>query len=583
MDKSTRPNILVIVADDLGFSDLSCFGSEIPTPNLDELGRTGIRFTDFHTAAQCAPTRAMLMTGTDHHLTGLGQLPDTMEKRPRYRGQPGHEGYMTHNVATLPEVLQDNGYHTVLSGKWHLGLSKEYAPCSRGFTKSFTHLPGASNHFGWEPDATEEEDNRGTVRSCALHMEDDQYFDNSNLPDNYYSTDYYTDRLIGMLEDRPKDQPIFAYLAYTAVHWPLQAPRESIEKFKGRYDEGPDVLRDNRLASLKREKLIPDDVIPHPVIAPDTLGWTEMNDLQRAKSARTMEVYAGMVYRIDQNIGKLIQYMKANDLYDNTQILFLSDNGAEGVRQEASGITSGDVFEHIKKYFDNSLDNIGNKTSFVWYGTRWAQAATAPSRLHKSFSTEGGIRVPLIFKPAQDWTGFPSISHEFGTVMDFMPTFLDQAGAAYPESKYKGREVEPMRGRSWVPFFSGQTPHIHDEDHVVGWELIGQGALRKGNWKINHVNKPKGPERWQLYDLSKDPGEVEDLAETHKAKLQELLKDWEHYAKETNIVGLTPDFDGVVVDTDMGDPTWWMEYEKYSTSKAAKILATARGIQTKVP
>ncbi|CAO3659896.1 unnamed protein product [Umbelopsis vinacea] len=572
----TKPNFLIILADDLGFSDVGCFGSEIKTPNLDSLGRTGIRFKDFHAAAACSPTRAMLMSGTDHHLTGLGQLVEFTRNSPAHQGKPGHEGYLTENVATLPEVMRDGGYHTMMSGKWHLGLRPEYAPCSRGFTRSFSLLPGCANHYGWEPQLEEgnEQPKFFDTAVTALHIEDKEYIDNSKLPEDFYSTDHYTDKLLQYFEERPKEKPFFAYLPYSAPHWPLQAPKESVEPYKGIYSDGPDALRKKRLDGLIREGLTSSDVTPHPVLAPGMAEWEAMDEVTRQKSARAMETYAGMVDRMDQNIGRVIEYLKENDLYDNTLILFASDNGAEGASYELLPVVGDKVISHIEKFYNNSLENIGRKDSFVWYGSRWAQAATAPSRLYKMFSTEGGVRVPLIMKPLGSQKSL--ICDEFCTMMDVMPTILELAGISKPRKIYNGRPVLSMRGSSWVPYLSGAREHIHDDDHVTGWELVGQGALRKGHWKINFVAQPFGPEAWQLYNLSVDPGESNDLAKQEPEKLKELIKHWEQYALETQVVGLRPELGTIVVRDEMEDPTKWMQYE---TSRGiSKALSKARAL-----
>ena len=569
-----RPNFLVIVADDLGFSDVGCFGSEINTPNIDWLGRQGTRFTDFHTAAACSPTRSMLLSGTDHHITGLGQLAEYTRHSPAHQGKAGHEGYLTDNIATLPEVLRDGGYHTLMSGKWHLGLTPEHAPCSRGFTKSFSLLPGCANHYGWEPQLDDPSDQPSFMETAvaALHIEDNLYVDNSNLPNDFYSSDFYTEKLLQYLDERPKDKPFFAYLPFSAPHWPLQAPKENMDKYRGIYAEGPDVLRQNRLKGLKREGLAPDNVIPHPFVADDVPEWHKMDENTRAKSARAMEAYAGMVDRMDYNIGRVLKYMRESNIMENTMILVMSDNGAEGASYEALPIIGQDIMAHIEKYYDNSLENIGRKNSYAWYGTRWAQAATAPSRLHKMFSTEGGVRVPMIMK-FPGWAD-STICKEFCTVMDIMPTMLEMARVPKPGEIYNGRHVAAMRGGSWRPYFLGAAPRIHSDDYIVGWELIGQAALRKGNWKIDFVTHGKGPEVWQLYDLSKDPGETQDLAAIYPEKLAELVRHWQDYALETGVVGLQPDLGVIVVRDDMLDSTNWMQFETSGAiSRALKSSA----------
>lgn len=561
LDNMKQPNYLVIVADDLGYSDISCYGSEIQTPNIDELASKGMRFTDFHTASACSPTRSMLMSGTDHHLTGLGQLIEFTKQSPSHWGKPGHEGYLTSNIATLPEVLRNSGYHTLMAGKWHLGLKPEYAPHARGFDRSFSLLPGACNHYAWEPHlkSLSNEPSFMTTAVAALHIEDDKYVPQSKLPEDFYSSDFYTDKLLQYLGERPKDKPFFAYLPFSAPHWPLQAPKEHMDKYKGIYDDGPDELRLRRIDALIKQGLVRKNVTPHPVVADGIPEWEDMDPSDRAKSARSMEAYSGMVDRMDYDIGRVIEYLKANDLYDNTMIIFMSDNGAEGASYEATPVHGPNLMAHIAQYYNNALDNIGRKDSYVWYGSRWAQAATAPSRLYKKFSTEGGCRVPMVLKSARARS--PIICNEFCTVMDIMPTFLDLSGIAKPGKVYGGREVMPMRGSSWKPYFDSQSLYIHPEDHVTGWELWGQAGLRKGDWKITYVGHPEGPEIWQLYDLSKDPGETNDLASMHKEKLKELMALWDDYVVETGVIGLKGDFRELNDQMHMEDPANWMKVD----------------------
>lgn len=560
----SRPNFLVIVADDLGYSDVGCFGSEIQTPNIDNLSKDGTRFTDFHTAAACSPTRSMLLSGTDHHLTGLGQLVEFIKGSPAHQGKPGHEGYLTEKVATLPEVLREGGYYTLMSGKWHLGLRPEYAPHSRGFTKSFSLLPGCANHYGWEPQLKEVDTLPPFMETAiaALHIEDSEYVDNDTLPKDFYSSDYYADKMVSFLNDRPKDQPFFAYLPFSAPHWPLQAPEENVAKYKGYYDDGPGALKQSRLESLVKGGLLEKDVTPHPFVNTGSPEWEAMTPEERKKSSRSMEVFAGMVDRMDYNIGKVLDTLKGQGVYDNTVIIFMSDNGAEGASYEALPIIGENVMDHIREYYDNSYENIGRKNSFVWYGSLWAQAATAPSRLFKMFSTEGGSRVPFIYKDIK--APKESVCTEFSTVMDIMPTFLEYADVQKPGRVFNGREVLSMRGVSWLPYLNSKRERIHDEDYITGWELVGQAALRKGDWKINFVAAPAGPEVWQLYDLSKDPGETKDLSKEYPEKFKELLKHWEDYAQETGVVGLKPELGTIAVRDEMDDPRSWMKYETSS-------------------
>lgn len=522
----TRPNFLVIVADDLGFSDIGAFGGEINTPNLDRLANAGIRFTDFHSAPACSPTRAMLLTGTDHHVAGIGTMLEMAA--PEFEGAPGYEGYLNDRVVALPELLRDAGYLTLMSGKWHLGDTIDRSPWARGFDRSFALLPAGASHYGTRGGG-------GLSPVPTMFTEDDQFV---TVGEDFYSSDAYTDTLLRYLRERPQDagdQPFFAYLPFQAPHWPLHAPHETIAAYHGRYDAGPDALRDERLAALTRLGLCPPDVEPHPVVADGAPEWADMTDAERAVSARNMEVYAAMVDRMDWNIGRVIDYLEGTGELDNTVVIFLSDNGAEGTIVEAMPLRGPEIEAFVAKHCDNSVDNLGAPTSWAWYGPRWAQAATAPSRLHKAFTTEGGIRVVGFVS----WPGFArqgEIGTAFTTVMDIAPTVLELAGAEHPGTEYRGREVEPMRGRSMVPYLSGEADAVHDSDTGTGWELFGRRAIRQGDWKALQLPPPYGPGTWQLYDLSRDPGEVHDLAAARPDKLADLLELWDRYVEENGVI-----------------------------------------------
>ncbi|KAF2489200.1 alkaline phosphatase-like protein [Lophium mytilinum] len=581
--KPKRPNFLVILADDLGFSDIGCFGSEINTPNIDKLAKSGLRFTDFHAAAACSPSRAMLLTGTDHHIAGLGNLIEwtnisgqndpsgSMSTAPQ-RGMPGYEGYLNERVVTLPEVLRDGGYATMMAGKWHLGLTPERGPQNRGFEKSFAHLPACSNHYGFEPQLEKEKGDQipefMTMSYIALHSEDGAYV--KKLPEGWYSSDGYGDKLRTYLSEWKAEQessarPFFAYLPFTAPHWPLQAPQEYIKKYKGVYDAGPDALRLARLQRLKELGMIPHDVEPHPVVADETRPWADLSATEQAASARAMEVFAAMVECIDANVGKVVDYLAEIGELDNTFVTFMSDNGAEGAAYEAYPIVQSTGLAHLRKYYDNSLGNLGNGDSFIWYGPRWAQAATAPSRLYKAYTTEGGVRVPFLAKWPEGMLGRErggGVEGQFATIMDLAPTILEMAGLEHPAPRYKGREVVEMRGRSMQPFVTGAAPRIHPEDFVQGWETCGRAACRKGDWKIVFIPKPKGTEKWQLYNLKKDPGEVHDLADQEPERLEKLKALWDQYVIETGVVPLAPELGKWMqaMEEQMVENAW-IEYE----------------------
>ncbi|OCL08061.1 arylsulfatase [Glonium stellatum] len=562
-----RPNFLVVVADDLGFSDLGAFGGEIKTPHIDSLAKDGIRFTDFHAASACSPTRSMLLSGTDNHIAGVGAMIESIPEHKK--GKPGYEGYLNDRVAALPELLRDAGYLTLMSGKWHLGLSKDRWPHARGFDRSYTLLPGAANHYGWEPQLEEPDSLPGLLaRTQVFYVEDDKHIRPSDLGENFYSSDRFADKMLQYLRERTEEdkaKPFFAYLPFSAPHWPLQAPEEDIAPYRGRYDQGPEHLRQERIRSLKKEGLVPDHAVPHDAVAAHTgllsRSWDTLTPEEKKFSARTMETYAGMVQRMDTQLGRVLDFLRESDELENTFVLFMSDNGAEGLLLESAPVVNGNIFDHIKKYYDNSLANMGRYNSYVWYGPHWASAGTAPSWLYKAFTAEGGIRVPLIVRFPALTGSRPthSIEHAFCTVMDITPTILDLAGVKHPGTEWKGRKIVTPRGRSWLPYLSrkghgddegnnGNLTVIHSEDSVHGWELFDRMGIRKGKWKATFIPKPYGPEKWQLFDLEQDPGETQDLGDIEGSKLKELLLAWDEYVEEVGVVGAAPEYGTLVID-----------------------------------
>jgi arylsulfatase A-like enzyme len=481
---------------------------------------------------------------------------------------PGYEGYLNERVVALPELLHDAGYLTLMAGKWHLGLTPERSPKQRGFERSFAHLPACSNHYAYEPQLEGQDriPDFMTMSFIALHSEDGEYV--KKLPDGWYSSDGYGNKMLSYLKDRKEqndERPFFAYYPFTAPHWPLQAPDEYIAHYKGVYDEGPDVLREKRLQRMKDLGLCPENVEPHPVVADEVKEWAHLTASEKAKSCKAMEVFAAMVECIDTNVGKVVDHLEETGELDNTFVCFMSDNGAEGAAYEAYPIVQGQMMQHLQTYYDNSLENLGRGNSFIWYGPRWAQAATAPSRLYKAFTTEGGVRVPFLakFSTSHAATQQPSsITGAFSTVMDLAPTILEMAGIQHPAPLYNGREVVPMRGKSMLPFLSGSTATIHPTDFIQGWETCGRAAVRCGDWKILFIPKPKGPEKWQLYNLRTDPGEVHDLAEKEPDRLERMIKMWDQYVLETGVVPLAPALGQWMeaMDAQMPEDAW-MEFE----------------------
>jgi arylsulfatase len=512
-----RPNILFILADDLGYSDLSVFGSEIPTPNLDTLARNGMLLTDFYAGMTCSPTRAMLMSGTDHHLAGMG-----VQGRPNrddQRGQPGYEGYLNFRVASLADLMTDAGYNTYMTGKWHLGEEVEQGPRARGFKRSFVSLDGAAHLGGWDwrgPQSARYRDGEELVQ----------------VGDEFYTTRFYTQRMIEYIEqDRAEGKPFFAYLAYTAPHWPLQAPDESIARFKGRYDAGYETLYASRFARMQELGLVRADAQPidDSRFRP---RWRELGDEEKQFEARRMEIYAAMVSDLDTYVGEVVAYLERIGELDNTFIMFMSDNGAESSRRDLAP----PIRDHVGKEYDHSLENLGRANTYVMYGPNWASVSATPYFRHKATGFEGGVRVPA-------FVNFPRLvapgtrSDGVGTVRDLLPTFLALAGGQHPGTTYRGMPVLPPTGVSLLPLLTGAAAGVHPADTTFGWELLGQRSVRHGDWKIVWDQRlPPDERRWQLFNLAADPFEQHDLSASNADELARMLALWDGYDEENGIV-----------------------------------------------
>ena len=499
----------------------------------------------------------MLLSGTDNHIAGLGTMAEVKGEYPPgiFENRPGYEGYLNFRVAALPELLQDGGYQTLMAGKWHLGMKPELAPAARGFDRSFVLLPGAGNHYGWAPNLDPE-----TKKHCPpfidgnnLYMEDGEYFDHkTDLPEDFFSTRTFTEKMLGYLDEWDKgrkdstgtSKPFFGYMAYTAPHWPLQAKPETIKSYSGFYDKGPEDLRLKRLDALTKAGLVPEGVEPHPMVA-NTPEWQELNDQQKKVAARKMEIYASMVEEMDTEIGRLADKLEAIGELDNTFIVFMSDNGAEGSLMEAKPVAGSNMdrlARLIEDNFDRSFNTMGKKESFVVYGPRWALAATAPSKGFKGMTSEGGIRCPCIVRyPALTRSSKGEISHDFMNVMDVCPTLLELAGLKHPGSTFRGREVAKIRGKSWVPYLKGAKDDVYDAElDVTGWELFGQNGIRRGDYKALLHPPPRGTGEWELFNVKTDPGELHDLSKKEPAIMADLMEEWNIYYAETGMFDLGP-------------------------------------------
>lgn len=520
---TVRPNILIIVADDLGYSDIGCFGGEIATPNLDAFASGGMRFTEFRTLPTCSPTRAALLTGADNHIAGLGAMAEAMTSNQF--GAAGYEGHLNERVVTVASLLGSSGYQTYMAGKWHLGEEPQHAPSARGFQRSFAMLDGGGSHWS---------DARGLTPVTAAMQYRDDGVPVETLPTDFFSSAFYTDRMIEYIDGgRDSGQPFFAYLAYTAPHDPLHAPDEWLAKYRGKYDAGYDQLREQRRARMVELDLIPESTRPFPRL-PTIPAWNELPPESRAFEARKMEAYAALVGNMDHHIGRILDHLRAMDEYDNTLILFFSDNGANGLAMRNYPHQTDEYIEG----FDNSLENIGRRGSFAAQGPSWAQVSMTPFRLFKATTAGGGIRAP--FMVAGPGIAAGTRSNAVAHVRDITPTLLALAGVEHPES-YQGRQVVPLTGRSMLPHLRGKATAVHEAETSIGWELHGQKALLTGHWKALNLPPPFGAAKWELFDLSADPGETTDLSAIEAKRLQSMIDDYQRYADSVGVV--PPDLD----------------------------------------
>ena len=509
-----KPNIVLIVADDLGFGDIGCYGGDIKTPNIDKLSHRGIKFSSFHTAPMCAPTRAMLLSGNDNHIAGMGSQGNVTDVF-------GYEGRLTNRIVTIPALLKQSGYHTYMAGKWHLGKTPESNPHQKGFEHSFVLLEGAGNHYN----------NRS-----ALYNKLSSYTEDGNptsWTEGNYSTDFYTDKLIEYIDsDKRDNKPFFAFAAYTSPHWPLQVDKKYWEKYKGLYDDGYEKLRERRLVSLKKAGIIPKNAISPPSHV-RVMPWDSLSKQEQRKEARKMELYAGMVDNLDHNIGRLMKHLKDIGEYKNTLFVFMSDNGAAN-----RDFINDDRFTNLKEYYNDDFDNMGNANSYISYGPQWAEAGSSPFRYYKDFATEGGTNTTMIIC-GPNVNRKNEIHHGFTSLLDLAPTFYEMANLTYPKA-YQGNKVYPLKGNSLIPFVSGKSNEIHDSTYVFALEHYGNAMLRKGNWKITNFTRPFKIDNFALYNLSNDIGEQINLKELEKEKYAELLNEWIKFSDEVKIQTPTP-------------------------------------------
>ena len=518
--QASRPNIVLILADDLGFSDIASYGSEIETPTLSALAASGISFTNYHTAASCAPTRGMLLTGVDSHRNGVPNIPETIP--PELSQHANYQGTLGHNVVTVASLLQDAGYHTYMAGKWHLGKTPDLLPFRRGFERTVTMADTGADNWEQKPYLP--------IYIKANWFADGEEFE---LPEDFYSSRFLIDKTIEFIDSNADDgQPFFAYVPFQAVHIPVQAPQEFTDKYTGVYQSGWVELRKQRQARAKKLGVIPADSAM--VSMSTTNDWDSYTADEQRYHAKRMAVYAGMVDAMDHHLGRLIEYLKSVGQYDNTVFIFTSDNGSE-----ASG---GDTPRHIAmraslslQGYNNDYATLGTKGSFNTIGPSFASAAAAPLAYYKFYAGEGGMRVPLIIAGASIPTEQRQ-SNAFTYVTDIAPTILDLSGVNRPSQRYGGRPVEPMIGRSLLPLSRGEVDRVYFDNESIGYELAGNTALFQGDYKIV-LNRPRvGDNVWHLYNIVSDPGETEDLREEMPARFERMLQLYQEYAADNGVL-----------------------------------------------
>jgi arylsulfatase A-like enzyme len=499
----TRPNIVLIMADDMGYSDIGSYGGEIDTPNVDRLAAEGIRLSQFYNAARCSPTRASLLTGLYPHQAGLGHMPDEYASLVRKTfNSPSYMDHLASDTATMAERLRKAGYATFMSGKWHLGYERSAWPVARGFDRSFALIAGAMNYYGYGVQLS------GKEQDPPMAVDDDVY---SPPRDGFFSTDAFSDRAAAFIREHEGAKPFFLYLAYNAPHWPLQAPPADVAKYRGRYLKGWDQIRRERYRRLVDLGLISRtwDLAPRPDRVPP---WASVTEQEKQQWDLEMSIYAAMIERMDAGIGRVLDALRERGLDEHTLVIFLSDNG--GAAEDPNRSREGAP--------------LGGRDSYEGYDIRGAHVSSAPFRLTKKYVHEGGIATPLIVRwPARIQRG-GEIHHEPSHIIDLVPTLLDVAEVV-PQDRVRDRAASPLEGTSLTPVLASEPLSTR----TIYWEHEGNRAVRQGHWKL--VSEHPGD--WELYDMEKDRTELHDLSGEEPEKARELIQLYERWASR---VGAQP-------------------------------------------
>ena len=515
-----RPNIVILLADDWGFSDVGAFGGEIATPNIDALAAKGVRFSNFHVAGSCSPTRAMLQTGVINHRAGLGNMPETIP--PEHLGKPGYETHLNNRVVTIAQQLRAVGYRTYLSGKWHLGHTPNTLPTARGYDHALALAQSGADNFEDKPNLL--------IYDKTEWTEDGKP---AKLPKRFYSSTLIVDKMIGYIDrGKASGKPFLASVNFIANHIPVQARDADIAAYAGRYNAGWTVLRNERRAAAIAKGVMPVGV---PAVTMNTSGdWSKLSAQQQRQRAGAMAAYAGMGTAMDREIGRLIAHLKAIGAYDNTIFVFLSDNGAEATDPMNMGAFTR---WNANQLYDQSIPQQGRPGSLTAQGAGFASASVSPLRGYKFTASEGGLRVPMIMA----WPGNPAIkggrvTAGFAHVTDMPLTLLMLAGVTPQQGSFSGRRVEPMIGVDLSPMLTGVASSVHSPDKPLGYELSGNAVLFKGDYKLLKNLPPYGDGRWRLYNITTDPGEAHNLSSSEPARFAAMQKDYAAFAKANKVL-----------------------------------------------
>lgn len=523
---SKQPNIVILVADDWGFTDVGAFGGEMATPNLDALAAAGVRFSNFHVAASCSPTRAMLQTGVSNHRAGLGNMPETVPQE--HLGKPGYETHLTNRVVTIAELLRAQGYRTYLTGKWHLGHTADALPTARGYDRALALSQSGADNFENKPNLL--------LYDRADWTEDGKP---ARLPARFYSSTLIVNRMIDYIETgRPSRKPFLASINFLANHIPVQASAADIAAYRGRYDAGWTALREARRTAAVAQGVMPAGV--RMVTMGTTKDWSGLSASQRAQRAGAMAAYAAMATAMDREVGRLVAYLKTIGQYDNTVFVFLSDNGTEATDPMEISLLSQ---INARLLYDQSTAAQGRPGSLTAIGAGFASAASSPLRGYKFTASEGGLRVPLIVA----WPGNRAITQggvakHFTHVTDLVPTLLRMAGAPPQTGSFAGRAVAPITGQDLTPMLRDPAALAHDPDRPVGYELSGNAVLFKGDYKLVKNLPPYGDGNWHLYNIMTDPGETTDLARQDPARFAQMQADYADFAKANGVLPMPPGY-----------------------------------------